>query len=252
LTVNDFGSARVGAVTVTVGTAATKVGRNDCLPTGVLGFSSAAGTETGALEDFAGTAGVVIFAAGAGAFDEALGSDFAAGAALAAVLAANFGGAFFDVTFGGAFVGLGGVDLATAFGSGLALVFFADLTATGFFAGTLVALVTLVTLPALADLGATLDALALVATFGLAFAATLAALAVFTAIFDFAAGFGGVFFTTFAALETFVALPLALPLVAGFAFFAVANFISSAVFLLNPSISVRLFLSRERPNFENA
>jgi hypothetical protein len=221
LTVIDFGNARVGAGIVTVGAAgaaATSVGRNGCLPTGVLGFSVAAGTETGAFDDLVAAAGGTTFA---GAFS-----------VLAAALgAADFGGAFFDVTFGGAFVGLGGAAFV-AFGAGFAFCPFAT------------------TLVAFVDFAATFGA---GLAFGAGFTFALAAFAVafvavpFAATLAFAAGFAGVFLTTFAVFVTFVALPLTLPFGAGLVFFAVANLISSAVFS-----SVFVPTRIERPNFENA
>jgi hypothetical protein len=238
-TVIDFGSARVGTGIVTVGAAGSaviRVGRGGCLPTGVLGFSSAARTDTGAFDVLDIATGVAALVGAVWVLATAFG-------------AADFGGAFFEVNFGGAFVGLGGaaldatalvadlafcplatafvtvIDLAVAFGVGFA------------FCPLATALGTFVDLATAFGAGFAFDLAA--------FAATLVAARVFVTTFVLTAG-TGVFLTTFAVFVTFVALPLSLPLGAVLAFFAVANLISSTVFT-SVSISTR----DECPNFEN-
>jgi hypothetical protein len=217
-TVIDLGNARVGAGIVTsgaAGVAATKVARGELFPTGVLGRSNEAGTDVGAFPDL--VAGFARVAGGGAAFVLGLGAAFEG---------ADFVAELFDVTFGGAFEsleddGLAAVLLA-AFGTTFVFVPFAvaflPLTAgfgTGFALGAVF----------LTDFAftAVLDWAAVDFVDGLAFATAL----------TFTAGFAGAFFlATLIAFVTFVDFPLTLLLVAVLAFFAVANLISSAVFLL--------------------
>ncbi|MFN7816813.1 MAG: hypothetical protein ACK5OQ_11300 [Burkholderiales bacterium] len=166
-------------------------------------------------------AGFARVAGGGAAFVIALGVAFEV-----ALGGADFVAELFDVTFGGAFEsleddGLAAVLLA-AFGTTFVFVPFAvaflPLTAsfgTGFALGAVF----------LTDFAftAVLDWAAVDFVDGLAFATAL----------TFTAGFAGAFFlATLIAFVTFVDFPLTLLLVAVLAFFAVANLISSAVFLL--------------------
>ncbi|MFM7293832.1 MAG: hypothetical protein ACKO1K_03305 [Burkholderiales bacterium] len=222
MTVIDFGNARVGTGIATngaVGVAATKVARGGVFPAGALGRSSEAGTDVATFADLAGVIG--------GCADDA--------AAFVLDLGAAFGGAdfvavFFGVTFGGTFESLDVDGLAAfpaAFGTTLAFVPFDEA-----FGPTAVALVPL---PSGFDPGAALGC----ALSDLAFTAVLDWAAVdfvdgfaFVTALPFKAGFVGVFFlATWVVFVAFVDFPPTLLLVAVLAFFAVANLISSAVFL---------------------
>ena len=197
------------------GAAATTAARPDCLPTGVFGRSSAAGTETGALADFNNG-----FATGASLIGAAL---------LTGLVLDTFGGGVlvcaalvFWITFGGALIDF----LVAAFAEVLGTAF-AEALGAGF---AFAALVTLVALAAglvfgrafAADFGE---------VFGLAtaFAFFSAGLALATTL-RFGTDLGTTFFfTTLTAFATFVDFPLAFTFVAVLVFFAVANLISSAV-----------------------
>lgn len=267
LTVNDFGNARVGAKISAfggAGAAATTVARADCLPTGVFGRSSAAGTDTGALDDFIAGVGE------GGTFE---GTVLAAALTAGAFPTGNFGGAIFvlgitfsvafrdcvDGTFAGIFLGDLAVGLAFlpalfTFATGLRTLAAGFVTfAAGFArvgAGFAFARALAMIFGAGFDLLAGFDfavfdlAAAGLAFFGagLAFAAALPLAGTLGATF---------FFTTFAVFVTFVDFPLALPLVAVLVFFAVANLISSAVRSCAGSCFARWPHGR-RPFFENA
>ena len=208
-----------------VGVAATNVGLEVFLPTGAFGRSSEAGTDVGALAALAGCL----------AGDSAGGDTFAfvLGAAFGVVLeGADFVVELFDVTCGGAFESFEDDGLGAAFFATLGVAFAFAPFAMAFvpFAGGFGV--------ALAFTGA-FDGFA--ALEGFAFAAGFA----FVATFDFAAGFafttalplaaglaGALFLAPLLAGVTFVDFPLTLVLVAVLALFAVANLISSGVFLL--------------------
>lgn len=219
-----------------VGVAATKVARGELLPTGVFGRSNEAGTEVGALPDF--TAGLT--AAG-----EAGGTLEIGFAASLRDLAGAMGGAdlvvvLFDVTFGGAFKSLEGDDFEGAFAATFGVCFALEPFAVAF-----TAFVPFVAFASGFTTGFILIGALAVLAFTLAFGGAIFA---FETALPFATGLAGAFFfTTLIALVTFVDFPLTLLLVAVLAFFAVANLISSAVFLLF-FVTTR---SGQR-NFENA